>query len=97
MEQAKSILSRVLQQAPAPFLDELDLIQGFWPEAVGPLLAKHSRLLELAAGKLVVEVPDRRWLEQFVPMRRQIRSFLEQELGKPDIREIEFVLPEGHE
>ena len=97
MEQAKSILSRVLQQAPAPFLDELDLIQGFWPEAVGPLLAKHSRLTELAAGKLVVEVPDRRWLEQFVPMRHQIMSFLEQELGKPDVREIEFVLPEGLE
>lgn len=97
MEQAKSILSRVLQQAPAPFLDELDLIQGFWPEAVGPLLAKHSRLLELAAGKLVVEVPDRRWLEQFGPMRRQIMSFLEQELGKPGVREIEFVLPEGLE
>ena len=97
MEQAKSILSRLLQQAPAPFLHELDLVRGFWPEAVGPLLAKHSRLMELAAGKLVVEVPDRRWLEQFVPMRHQITGFLRQELGKPDVREIEFVLPEGHE
>ena len=97
MEQAKSILSRLLQQAPAPFLQELDLIRGFWPEAVGPLLAKHSRLTELAAGKLVVEVPDRRWLEQFVPMRGQIASFLKRELGKPEVRQIEFVLPEGHE
>lgn len=97
MEQAKSILSRVFQQAPAPFLDELDLIRGFWPEVVGPLLATRSRLIELDAGRLVVQVPDRRWLEQFVPMRRQIMRFLEQELGKPDVREIEFVLPEGHE
>lgn len=97
MEQAKSILSRLLQQAPAPFLKELDLIRGFWPEAVGPLLAERSRLIALDAGRLVVEVPDRRWLEQFVPMRHQIKGFLKQELGKPAVREIEFVLAEGQE
>lgn len=97
MEQAKSILSRLLQQAPAPFVQELDLIKGFWPEAVGPLLAKHSRLIELDARKLVVEVSDQRWLEQFVPMQRQIREFLAQELGNPEVRQIEFVLPGDHE
>ena len=92
MEQAKSILSRLLQNCPASLLQDLELIRAYWPEAVGPMLARHSNPVKFDAPTLMVEVADARWLEQIVPMRPQIAGFLKQELPKPAVCQIEFVL-----
>lgn len=92
MEQAKSILPRLFQQGQAPFLDELDLIRGFWPETVGPLLAQRSTPVKVESGTLVVEVQDPPYLELLGPMRAQIASCLQTELRNTSVRTIEFRL-----
>ena len=92
MEQAKSILPRLFQQDQAPFLDELDLIKGFWPETVGPLLAERSMPVRIGSARLVVEVRDPPYLELLVPMRDQIVGCLRAEFESTSVRTIEFRL-----
>lgn len=94
MEQAKSILPRLFQQDQRA-LRELDLILAYWPEMVGPLVAKHSRPLRLDPPRLVVEVLDPDWLELLSRMRQQLVRLLRKELPKSVVRGIEFRLPEN--
>ena len=94
MEQAKSILPRLFQQGQASFPDELDLISGYWPETVGPLLAEHSTPVKIRSSRLVVEVQDPPYLEFLAPMRDQIVGCLRAELKSTSVRTIEFRLAE---
>lgn len=90
MEQAKRILPRLFQQAQGPRMPDLDLIRAFWPETVGAKLAEHSYPTGLKAQRLSVEVWPAAWMEEFVPMERQILSLLNQELPDSRVRRIEF-------
>lgn len=92
MEQAKSILPRLFQQDQAPFLDELELIRGYWPETVGPLLAERSTPVTVRSARLVVEVRDPPYLELLAPMRDQIIGCLRAEFQNTSVRTIEFRL-----
>ncbi|MDE0263881.1 MAG: DUF721 domain-containing protein [Bryobacterales bacterium] len=96
MEQAKSILPRLFQGAPDTVRWQLDLIRAYWPEAVGPLLASHSDPVRVRPPTLFVQVSDAAWLEEFRPMRQQIVSLLQQEMGSRAVTRIEFQL-EGAE
>lgn len=95
MEQAKSILPRLFQHASAPVLDELDLIKGYWPETVGPLLAEHSSPVIASKARLVVEVDSAPYLELLSQMSPQIVSCLRAELRNTTVRSIEFRLARG--
>ena len=97
MEQAKSILPRLFQQDQAPFLDELDLIRGYWPETVGPLLAERSTPVGVRSATLVVEVRDPPYRELLAPMRDQIVACLRAELRNTSVRTIEFRLADDRE
>lgn len=92
MEQAKSILPRLFQGTPDTVRWQLDLIRAYWPEAVGPLLASHSDPVRVRPPTLFVQVSDAAWLEEFGPMRRQIVSLLQQEMGSRAVTRIEFQL-----
>ena len=92
MEQAKSILPRLFQGAPDTVRWQLDLIRAYWPEAVGPLLASHSEPVRIRPPTLFVQVSDATWLEEFGPMRGQIVSLLQQEMGSRAVTRIEFQL-----
>ncbi len=93
MEQAKSILPRLFQQDQRP-LRELDLIVAYWPEMVGPLVAKHSRPLRLEPPRLVIEALDPDWLQLLARMQEQLVSLVRKELPQSAVRRIEFRLPE---
>ena len=43
-----------------------------WPQAVGPELARNTRLKEIRRGTLVVSVPDREWLRSLGSLDRMI-------------------------
>lgn len=92
MEQAKSILPRLFQGTPDTVRWQLDLIRAFWPEAVGPLLASHSDPVRVRPPTLFVQVSDAAWLEEFRPMRRQIVSLLQKEMGSRAVTRIDFQL-----
>ncbi len=92
MEQARRILPRLLQHGDDPRQRELDLIRAYWSLTVGPLLAEHSKPALVEPPKLVVEVGDPVWLEQFLPMRQEITTLLRQELPDTTVRTIEFGL-----
>ena len=95
MEQAKSILPRLFQGTPESASWDLDLIKAFWPEAVGPLLARHSVPVRVETPRLVVEVSDLDWRQEFEPMRGQIISLLQQELGSADVCDLRFELKQA--
>ena len=92
MEQAKSILPRLFQGTPDAVRWQLDLIRAYWLEAVGPLLASHSDPVRVRPPTLFVQVSDAAWLEEFEPMRGQIVSLLQQEMGSRAVTRIEFQL-----
>ncbi len=92
MEQAKHILPRLFQQRQALFPDKLELVRGYWPETVGPLLAHRSNPVRLVAGRLVVEAQGLPWLELLAPMREQIVDALRSELPDTHVTTIEFRL-----
>lgn len=89
MEQAKSILPRLFRQHQRAF-DELDLVQAYWPETVGPMLAERSRPVQLQPPKLLVEVLDPPWIELLRPMQGQILALLRKELPDCKIERIHF-------
>ncbi len=93
MEQAKSILPRLLHHG-TPVFTNLELIQGYWQEAVGPLLAVRSAPVRLAGGWLAVDVEGLPWLELMTPMRSQIVECLRSELPDIVVRGIRFRLKE---
>ena len=92
MEQAKSILPRLFQGTPEAVRWQLDLIKAYWPEVVGPLLASHSDPVRVRPPTLFVQISDAAWLEEFGPMRRQIVSLLQHEMGSREVTRIEFQL-----
>ena len=90
MEQAKSILPRLFQGTSETIPWNLDLVRAYWPEAVGPLLARHSEPVRIQPPTLFVQVADLAWLEEFKPMQRQIVLLLQQEMGSPAVNRIRF-------
>ncbi len=94
MERAKRILPRLVQQHQATFPDKLDLVRGYWPETVGPLLADRTTPIDLKAGTLVVEAQGAPWRELLASMGTQIVRELRSELPGTDVRMIVVRLSE---
>ena len=92
MEQAKSIVPRLFRQHQRPF-DELDAINAYWSETVGPMLAERARPIRVDPPTLMVEVIDPPWIEQLRPMQRQILALLREQLPGSAIERIEFQIP----
>jgi len=88
MELAKDILPRILQGVPGMDGIDLDLIQAYWPAVVGPLMASNCSPSKLEGTKLLVEVADAGWMEEFWPMRGQVLSLLQRELPSVTVEAI---------
>ena len=48
-----------------------------WPQAVGPELARNTRLKAIRRGTLIVSVPDREWLKSLGSLEALDRMILE--------------------
>ena len=88
MELAKDILPRILQGVPGMKGIDLELIQAYWPAVVGPLMASNCSPSRLEGSRLLVEVADAGWMEEFWPMRGQVLSLLQRELPSVKVRAI---------
>lgn len=54
-------------------LDEPGRVEVAWPLAAGHAVAKRTRVISFAAGKLTVAVPDKAWQQQLATLRSQLR------------------------
>lgn len=88
MEHAKRILPRLFLDGEEAVLEEIDLLQAYWEEAVGPLIASHSNPVSIESRKLTVEVDGQPWMELVEAMRDQIADCLRAELPHVAVRAI---------
>ncbi len=65
-----------------------------WPEAVGPIISKHSRALSVRRGILWVEVDHPIWRSELHHRKNQILSILNGEQVHT-IKDVFFVDPKG--
>ncbi len=59
----------------------LALLRAVWPHAVGPELARRTRVLELHRGTLRVAVPDAIWRKVLHGMQATLRARLRARVG----------------
>jgi predicted nucleic acid-binding Zn ribbon protein len=88
MERAGKLISKL--KLPAGSITPQDLALAGWAEAVGKRIANHSRALSLVTNRLVVEVEDVIWQRQLAGLKSQIVKRLEEVLGEPLVRQVEF-------
>lgn len=68
----------------------LALVQAVWPEAVGPDVARRTRVEGLAGHTLRVRVPDAAWRRQLHRMQPQVLARLRHLLGDAAPRRLGF-------
>jgi hypothetical protein len=91
MERAGKLISKL--KLPAGSITPQDLALAGWAGAVGKRIANHSRALSLVTTRLVVEVEDVIWQRQLWGLKAQIVKRLEEVLGQPIVRDVEFRIP----
>jgi hypothetical protein len=91
MERAGKLISKL--KLPAGSITPQDLALAGWAEAVGKRIANHARAISLVTNRLVVEVEDVTWQRQLAGLKSQIVKRLEEVLGQPLVREVEFRIP----
>jgi predicted nucleic acid-binding Zn ribbon protein len=88
MERAGKLISKL--KLPSGSITPQDLALAGWTEAVGKRIANHTRALSLVTDRLVVEVEDPIWQRQLAVLKTQILKRLEEILGAPLVRQVEF-------
>lgn len=66
-----------------------------WPVAVGPGVARHTRAVGFHEGTLLVEVEGSAWLQELTMLRRDLVRKLNQHLGAPLVRDLNFINARG--
>jgi predicted nucleic acid-binding Zn ribbon protein len=66
-----------------------------WPDAVGPGVARRTRAVSFQEGTLLVEVEGSAWLHELTMLRRDLLRQLNQHLGAPLVRELNFINARG--
>ncbi len=89
MEQLGSILPRaiknqILRRKPPV----ADVLAPLWPHVVGKLIARHSRPVAFAEGRLTVAVSSEEWAIQLNEMRELVRTKANEFMGRAVVRRI---------
>ena len=90
--QLRSILERALEEQGLSVRLDRRLPAQLWDEAVGAGIARHARPTVLVAGVLHVLVADHRWRDQLDAMRTMLIARLNERLGRPLVRNLQFGL-----
>lgn len=92
--------SKLIRGLPLPggTLSADELVCAVWPQAVGKIIAAHSRAARMVRTRLVVEVEDAIWQRQLNALSWQIVRKLTQSLGTGLVEDVEFrVVPRRRE
>ncbi len=68
-------------------MDELDITTG-WDEAVGPMIARHTKSVRLRKGKLNVKVDSAPLRHELTFMRERLIEILNRRAGRRVVVEI---------
>ncbi|TXI78156.1 MAG: DUF721 domain-containing protein [Flavobacteriales bacterium] len=68
-------------------MDELDITTG-WDEAVGPMIARHTKSVRLRKGRLSVKVDSAPLRHELTFMRETLVEILNRRAGKKVVEEI---------
>lgn len=69
---------------------EEQMASAAWPVAVGKTIARRTTIAGLVRDRLVIQVEDKVWQRQLFTLRAQILRRMEEALGRPVVRELEF-------
>ena len=65
-------------------------MRAVWSNAVGKIIASHTRAGALVRGTLIVEVEDNVWQRQLFTLKHFLLKNLEAQLGEKLVDEIDF-------
>ena len=66
-----------------------------WPDAVGSPIARRTRAVSFQDGTLRIEVEGSAWRYELELLKRDLLRRLNQHLGSPLVRELEFIQARG--
>jgi len=66
-----------------------------WPDAVGPPIARRTRAVSFQDGTLRIEVEGSAWRYELELLKRDLLRQLNQRLGSPLVRDLEFIQARG--
>jgi len=93
MEDLGNILPRVLKRhVRSESGPVMAVLAGVWPRVAGKAMAEQARPLEFSAGRLTLAVTCPSWAVQLEGLREEIRSAINQALGRAVVRHVRVKL-----
>jgi len=93
MEALGNILPRVLKRhVRSESGPVMAILTGVWPRVAGKAMAEQARPLEFSAGRLTLAVTCPNWAVQLKVLREEIRSAINQALGRAVVRQVRVKL-----
>lgn len=72
----------------------LPLWRALWKTAVGPAVTARTRVIRFERGTLAIRVSHSAWFQQLTRLKPELLAALNQAVGQPIVKEIEFYLTE---
>ena len=88
MKKAADILTRVLDDKNRKLARSYSSLFGSWEQIVGPSLAEHSRIYEIANRSLFVEVDHPGWMQLLLMRKRQILGTVKRKVPSLNVDDI---------
>ena len=96
MERASKLIRGL--RLPSDTISTEELACSAWAEAVGKKIAAHTRAVRMVRTRLVVEVEDKTWQQQLMPLAPFVLFNLAKHLGSGVVDDLEFrVVPRRRE
>ncbi len=61
-----------------------------WKQIAGPVISKHSKVLYLRGGELVISVTNSTWHSELIMMKAEILDKINQAMPEANVEEIKF-------
>jgi predicted nucleic acid-binding Zn ribbon protein len=82
-------LEQVVDRLGGAPLPALEAVFARWPEAVGPVIAAHSRPVSMSSGTLVVAVDEPGWATELRYLAAGVLERLKEVAGQPVAERLE--------
>jgi hypothetical protein len=88
VKKAADILARVLDDKNSKLAQHYSSIFGGWDRIVGPSLAEHSRIYEIANRSVFIEVDHPGWMQLLLMKKQQILGALKRKAPSLEVGDI---------